>query len=72
MCILIEKNNLIENSHYDYIDALRGLAVLGVIAVHTNQHGGFNVPQILRNITNNAQMGVQLFYIMSAFTLFPL
>jgi peptidoglycan/LPS O-acetylase OafA/YrhL len=70
MDILIEKNNFVENRHYDYVDALRGLAVLGVIAVHTAQHGIFSVSQILMNIIYNAQMGVQLFYIMSAFTLF--
>jgi peptidoglycan/LPS O-acetylase OafA/YrhL len=68
--ILIAKNDTIENRHYDYVDALRGLAVLLVIAVHARQYGSFNVPQILRNISENSQYGVQLFYIMSAFTLF--
>jgi peptidoglycan/LPS O-acetylase OafA/YrhL len=70
MSVSNEKNNIIENKHYDYVDSLRGLAILGVIAVHTGQHGSFNVSEILKTMTNNAQMGVQLFYIMSAFTLF--
>ncbi|MDB5117575.1 MAG: cellulose-binding, family [Mucilaginibacter sp.] len=54
----------------DYIDALRGLAVLGVMMTHTAQYGSFNVPDILKHITDEGSAGVQLFYIASAFTLF--
>ncbi len=54
----------------DYIDALRGLAILGVIMVHTCQYGHFNVPKIIANIIGEGARGVQLFYLASAFTLF--
>ena len=54
----------------DYIDALRGLAVLAVIMVHTGQYGSFIVPHIFKHIVQQGAAGVQLFYIASAFTLF--
>lgn len=59
-----------ENNHYDYIDALRGLAILGVIMVHTGQFGTMTISNVLKNIVDNGAMGVQLFYLASAFTLF--
>ncbi|MDR0873861.1 MAG: acyltransferase [Prevotellaceae bacterium] len=59
-----------ENNHYDYVDALRGLAILGVIMVHTGQYVTLFVPFIFKNFLNNGQMGVQLFYLASALTLF--
>jgi peptidoglycan/LPS O-acetylase OafA/YrhL len=58
-----------KNNRLDYVDVLRGIAILGVIAVHTSLYGSFNVPNIGRTITGNGQYGVQLFYIASAFTL---
>lgn len=54
----------------DYIDALRGLAILGVIMVHTNQYGRSIGPNIFAKITAMGERGVQLFYLASAFTLF--
>jgi peptidoglycan/LPS O-acetylase OafA/YrhL len=54
----------------DYVDALRGLAILGVIMVHTAQYGHSNVPKIIANIISQGARGVQLFYLASAFTLF--
>jgi peptidoglycan/LPS O-acetylase OafA/YrhL len=54
----------------DYVDALRGLAILAVIMVHTAQYGLFNVPKIIANFIGQGARGVQLFYIASAFTLF--
>lgn len=54
---------------YDFIDTLRGLAILGVILLHTSQivqPSGW----LLGQIANNGQHGVQLFYIASALTLF--
>ena len=56
-------------NHLDYVDALRGLAILGVIMVHTNQYGKI-IGSIVGNVANNGRMGVQLFYLASAFTLF--
>lgn len=54
----------------DYIDALRGLAILAVIVVHTNQYGSSNLPDILKKIVGEGARGVQLFYLASAFTLY--
>jgi len=54
--------------HYDYIDALRGYAVLGVIAVHTAQ----SVPGLqgpLQAVAAAGRYGVQLFFVVSALTL---
>ena len=54
--------------HLDYIDALRGYAILGVIAVHTSQ----SVPQLewpLRLLADQGARGVQLFFVVSALTL---
>src|SRR5690606_37748745 len=53
---------------YAYIDALRGLAVLGVILVHCGQRADL-LPWI-RSITDQGARGVQLFFILSALTLF--
>ena len=53
---------------YQYIDMLRGLAILGVIAVHSHQNiDGLGV--IETSIFNFGQLGVQLFFIASAYTL---
>lgn len=54
----------------DYIDALRGLAILGVIVIHASQYGKFEVPKIIGNVILEGNRGVQLFYLASAFTLF--
>jgi peptidoglycan/LPS O-acetylase OafA/YrhL len=54
----------------DYIDALRGLAILGVIMVHTNLYGSFNLPNSIGHIIAQGARGVQLFFLVSAFTLF--
>lgn len=53
-----------------YIDALRGLAILGVLMVHTREYGHFNVPDMIGNVIGQGARGVQLFYLVSAFTLF--
>jgi hypothetical protein len=52
----------------DYLDALRGIAILGVILVHSvilSHQGG-----LLGMVGLTGQRGVQLFYMVSAFTLF--
>jgi peptidoglycan/LPS O-acetylase OafA/YrhL len=57
-----------EPQHSGYIDALRGIAILGVILVHASilsPQGPF-----LAVISFTGQRGVQLFYMVSAFTLF--
>lgn len=53
---------------YVYIDILRGLAILGVIAVHCGQQvGELNI--VVASIFNYGQLGVQLFFVASAITL---
>lgn len=53
-----------------YIDALRGIAILGVIIVHTGQHGSNEYYDVIKSIIRQGARGVQLFYLASAFTLF--
>ncbi len=55
----------------DYIDAVRGIAVLMVLFVHTLTFlDTTNLNHIFRVISEQGRMGVQLFYMASAFTLF--
>ena len=56
-------------THLDAIDALRGIAILGVVAVHTGQHFTSGI-RVLDNLLHVGARGVELFYIVSAFTLF--
>ena len=54
-------------SHLKYIDALRGIAFLGVLVVHTDyQTWGFRGAKFFEA----GQYGVQLFFLLSAVTLF--
>lgn len=61
--------------HRSYIDGWRGIAILLVIMVHTSQycgnngHGLFLLP-FSERFFNSGARGVQLFFILSAFTLF--
>lgn len=61
--------------YYPFIDGLRGIAVLMVLLVHTSQRvgnehiGSFNF-KIFEGFVNAGARGVQLFFILSAFTLF--
>jgi len=57
-----------EPPKYPWIDALRGAAILGVIAVHASDHvAGWRGPTEF--LCAFGQMGVQLFFIASAITL---
>jgi peptidoglycan/LPS O-acetylase OafA/YrhL len=62
-------------SYRKFIDGLRGIAILMVIAVHTsiyvgNDHAGsFHIAPLEQLVTNGAR-GVQLFFVLSALTLF--
>ena len=60
-----------ENTNLRYIDALRGLAIIGVVISHCSLYGS-NIlyPSFFSSILANGARGVQLFYIASAFTLF--
>ena len=53
-----------------YIDALRGYAILGVLAVHISQTDGLRLSSQLMNFLSQGQKGVQLFFLVSAYTLF--
>ncbi len=55
--------------HYAAIDALRGLAILGVVMVHASQKAVPTSP-LMQQITAQGARGVQLFYLLSALTLF--
>ena len=57
-----------EIKKYQYIDILKGIAVLGVIAVHSHQ----SIPNLslaVKYAFNYGQLGVQLFFMLSAITL---
>src|SRR5579872_2655088 len=54
--------------HFDYIDALRGYAILMVIAVHTSQAFP-DLPIELFKVFAQGARGVQLFFVTSALTL---
>lgn len=53
---------------YDFIDALRGMAILGVILVHSSQSVAPTNAKLLWFMSEGAR-GVQLFYVASALTL---
>ncbi len=57
-----------EIKHFDYIDALRGIAILMVVVAHVGQIT-FQSGLVL-NITSLGVYGVQLFFMISALTLF--
>ena len=54
--------------HLGHLDALRGIAVMGVLWVHCTD--GCRLPYLLAQLALNGQRGVQLFFLVSAFTLF--
>jgi len=54
--------------HFGYIDALRGIAILGVMAVHCSQCIPEH-PGVFRGVINEGARGVQLFFVASALTL---
>lgn len=55
---------------FKFIDSLRGLAILMVIIVHCSQYGNNFFPLFITNIFNLGLTGVQLFFIISSFTIF--
>lgn len=52
----------------DYIDSLRGVAVTMVVVFHTSQHV-FELGSFVYFVLNFLKYGVQLFFLLSAFTL---
>jgi peptidoglycan/LPS O-acetylase OafA/YrhL len=53
-----------------YIDGLRGVAIIAVIGVHIGQYVPNVFPEFIKAIISQGARGVQLFYLLSAFTLF--
>lgn len=53
-----------------FLDALRGWAVLGVIFVHASAPFANQLPGPINNIAISGARGVQLFFIVSAFSIF--
>lgn len=62
-----------KNRRYEYIDSLRGLAIILVVIYHAGNVTGYKTfeyfPQLYLDINNTFQYGVQLFFVVSAFTL---
>ena len=54
----------------DFIDSLRGIAILLVIMVHVSQVTNDYYPEKIQSLFNFGSKGVQLFFICSAFTIF--
>jgi peptidoglycan/LPS O-acetylase OafA/YrhL len=61
-----ETKQQLEPVRFEFADALRGIAVLGVVLVHTHQNFASYYP--IQGI-RFGMYGVQLFYIVSAFSL---
>lgn len=60
-----------EPRKYLYIDSLRGIAILMVVLYHCGQSGSalVHMPVFLAAIIDNGHLGVQLFFLVSAYTL---
>lgn len=52
-----------------FVDSMRGIAILMVILVHTAQNINGDLDTFVKLITSYGQMGVQLFFVVSAYTL---
>jgi peptidoglycan/LPS O-acetylase OafA/YrhL len=59
---------MINSDKYKWVNALRGYAILLVILIHSSQ--SFRVSNIGKILCDNGDLGVQLFFILSSFTLF--
>ncbi len=53
---------------FEWLDSLRGWAIIGVIFVHASANAGMT--GYLGELGRLGQRGVQVFYIVSAFTIF--
>jgi len=55
--------------HFSFVDALRGFAILAVVMTHCGQEVR-GIPAVVRTFTDGCSFGVELFFVVSAFTLF--
>ncbi|MGA7989834.1 MAG: acyltransferase [Thermoanaerobaculia bacterium] len=63
------------HTYRPFIDGLRGIAILMVVSVHTSQWCGNGGPETahvpgMKDLIDAGARGVQLFFLLSAFTLF--
>jgi peptidoglycan/LPS O-acetylase OafA/YrhL len=60
-----------EPKKFEYIDAMRGVAILLVLLVHVGEYGQqlAYFPDLLSQFISNGQCGVQVFLLVSAYTL---
>lgn len=62
-----------ETKKLDYLDSMRGLAILLVVLGHVGNMIGYKAydffPEVVENFIYNGHLGVQMFFIVSAFTL---
>lgn len=59
-------------NRYEFVDSLRGMAILGVVVTHVGSmtlDGHPGIAALLRKVTVLGGMGVPLFYLVSAFTI---
>jgi peptidoglycan/LPS O-acetylase OafA/YrhL len=63
--VIDQKKDIIK---FRYVDAMRGFAILAVLAVHVGQKCE-NLPSFIASAANLGNFGVQLFFVASAFTL---
>jgi peptidoglycan/LPS O-acetylase OafA/YrhL len=57
------------SNRLEYIDALKGFAIIGVLLVHCQLFGQNSYHHFLREVINNGTMGVPLFFLLSSITL---
>ena len=65
----MSQTDSVDIKRYEYVDALRGWAILMVMFGHCKLFGTNNYPHFLQSILSYSTMGVPLFFIVSALTL---
>ena len=58
------------SNKYEYIDSIKGLAILGIILYHLVVFEKYRFPTLLKDILYQGRSGVELFFIISSLTLF--
>ena len=61
------EENLKTNKHFDAIDSFKGIAILMIVLVHTSQM--YNMPLSVKHLCDFCQMGCQLFFVISGFSI---
>ena len=62
-------HGIVDTEYYTFVDALRGIAILMVVLVHTQIYTPAASGR-LATVVGAGARGVQLFFVISAFTLF--